>query len=451
MLRRTRCLLTLFLAVSLLTLQSSSFELVFAQEAGSPEMPEIVLDSQPDTSIPSNTAAVSESVNQTASNAQNEPDSEIGLENDLEALLGPDQTTFGKEVFYTDFNDTRSIYKDNQVAIESVLDLRTAKLTFQGMAGFREGMLAQEGEETLYTYGIIITAPDGADWSADYTDTYEISFDRGVTFQTHLGKEISLDGTSVKMYWENVALLRDGTACDMELTLSNFVLRLLPEQTVKAGNQYLIMYSQVQGSSQDEEGNPVIPENATVTSPGPCASLWLPDGTGEIEAAVCYDITYSVIPRDGRTIASHGADKMVYFFYDLDCPDSADSGYLGPYSESIEFREGLIGPVYISNATYQDLYEYSSLERDHGSSYEEQATSYTAWYDESGTKIVGLYGDDAEGRPLNVERIESSKGTWYSASHKVSSSSGHNQSADVGAIAIVDPTRFTIRWRGCMI
>ena len=371
-------------------------------------------------------------------------------DSDIQVLLSADQTAFGGDVIYSDFRDTRKIYTGNKLAIERRMDFRTAEIDVHGLAGFREGDCDKEGGSDLYTYGIVLTIPEGMSYSASDSDTYTMSYNQGVNSTTYSGKVITLEGTSVSLYWKEVAILRDGTFCDVKLDLSNFAFRLLPGQTLNAGEQYLVLYSEVLGAV-DETGAPLPPEMAALSNPAPCACRWTEDGKGETGTGISFDCSYTFIPSDGKSLKEHGADKMVFYFMDLDRPDTDGNGYEGPYTESIEFKSGLIGPVYISNTTYRDLYEYASLEWDYGGNYDDQDEAYTAWYDEDGVKIGGLYGNDDNGRLLNVDRIKSSKGMLYSASHHVSATADYNQSLQVGLFAMVNPEGFSLRWRGCMI
>jgi len=369
---------------------------------------------------------------------------------DLQVLLSADQTEFGGDVISADFRDTRKLYTGNKLAIERRLDMRTAAITLYGLAGYREGDCDKEGGSDLYTYGIVLTIPEGMSYTATDSDTYTMSYDGGATSITYPGKIVKLEDTSVSMYWKEVAILKDGTFCDVKIDLSNFAFRLLPGQTIQGGEQYLVLYSEVLGAV-DETGTPLPPEMAALSNPAPCACRWTEDGKGKTGIGISFDFAYSFSPSDGKSLEDHKVDRMVFYFMDLDRPDTDGNGYEGPYTESIEFKSGLIGPVYVSNTTYRDLYEYASLEWDYSGNYEDQDEAYTAWYDEEGIKIGGLYGKEDDGRLLNIDRIKSSKGMLYSASHHVSATADYNQSLQVGLFAMVDPQGFSIRWRGCMI
>ena len=372
-------------------------------------------------------------------------------DDELEYLMTKETTAFGEAVMFANAKNMVKLQPVNQLVFTSVMDMRTADITYTGLAGYREGNFDQEGKGSdVYQYGVVLTMPEEV-FSASEEDSYEVSFDYGMTFESFSGKEIPLTDTSVKLHWKELAVLKDGTICDLTMTLDNFTMRLLPGQSTEPGQQYLTLYAERLDPVNPDPDKPIKPEDYGISNPCPCACIWQEDGVGTFCAGLGFDVTFSFAPSDGSSLADHGVEKMIYYFMDLDQPDMDSSGYLGPYAESIEYTRGLIGPVYLNNVTYRDLYEYASLERDHGEDYEDQDESYSSWYDESGSKIYGLYGDDDTGRLLNVERVLSSKGTWYSASHHVSASTGYDLSLDVGLICIVDPNGFTFRWRGCMI
>ena len=237
------------------------------------------------------------------------------------------------------------------------------------------------------------------DYTVGATETYDHENEDG-SIDQYPGKEINPDGI-LTLEWKNAAVLKDGTLCDVVITLRNFHIRLNQGQSYAQGDQVLLVGGGTNGNGLWAYSG-IHTANGYDSENRPAATL---------TPGVGFDATLKVVPVDGSTCESHDADQMIYYFSDLDVGDrgdgtSAAQRFNGKYAESVQLDAGVVGPVIIEDKHYSDL------------------TAETA--------SNGLYGNptsNPDGRLINTDRLERSQGTWISSSHATTGTDSNNEKA----------------------
>lgn len=205
--------------------------------------------------------------------------------------------------------------------------------------------------------------------------------------------ETQLANSVLRLRWNDGAYLQDGTPCAVVVTLTNFKLKEGTPKNLKA------------------------PLSILRTMPSQTIELQAFYNGRDGGSGVSCDVNVQIgIPSD----AESKPESMAFTATDLDISDAGN--FKGEYAESVEAKSGVLGTVYLQNNTYSDFGP-----------------------DES--KVNPLYGSDPNGRFLNLERIETSGGTWFSSTHRTTTYDERRAAGFATLVNVTDPG-FDFTWRG---